>query len=455
MGNTFFLCFLASLLRRSALRAVERSGECDSTHRGAEPPAGRRATSAPPTISSAGSALCALALRASSSSSATSVLGWAHSARIAFPQLANQDAAEIDRPFLPAWFESHWISDKGFPHGALASLPLDLPIAPDPSHSPSPWIRQACLPAARDLRTVKFCWRLLPQRFVGTNLIVNTDPPIRPALLCPPIARRWPSGFGFHHSMHLLVPSILFGVAWSDEFHANPQGRPPRAQPRKPRRAGRSKRSAVVYPNDPGIAVAPEQAQENSPCRLPPLIRQQSDGQQIATVQVPHRQRFHPLPVSRSKPPFEIYGPYLVAAIRHAQLPQTHPRPAAGTSPGSATQFHLLEPSTNRARRRNELPAVFPDQSSSQLPTAPASMPPPHPANSLQPCRTRSTRRSPRTTGPIQQPLPPFLFEASLPFVAALAADSKYSTQPRHALLGLQGHFYELQSPRHLRKGRP
>src|SRR6058998_749189 len=43
MGNTFFL---PSLLRRSALRAVERSGECDSTHRGAEPPAGRGATSA-------------------------------------------------------------------------------------------------------------------------------------------------------------------------------------------------------------------------------------------------------------------------------------------------------------------------------------------------------------------------------------------------------------------------
>src|SRR5919204_3954803 len=43
MGYTFILL---TLLRRSALRAVERSGECDSTHREAEPPAGRGATSA-------------------------------------------------------------------------------------------------------------------------------------------------------------------------------------------------------------------------------------------------------------------------------------------------------------------------------------------------------------------------------------------------------------------------
>src|SRR5882724_5390721 len=89
MGNTFFL---SSLLRRSALRAVERSGECDSTHRGAEPPAGRGATSALAAVRCvrARYVLYRFATGAWKLSSATSILGRAHSTRIAFPEFSNQ-----------------------------------------------------------------------------------------------------------------------------------------------------------------------------------------------------------------------------------------------------------------------------------------------------------------------------------------------------------------------------
>src|SRR5882672_2410801 len=45
-GRTWVTLCLITLLRWSALRTVERSGECVSTHRGAEPSAGRAATSA-------------------------------------------------------------------------------------------------------------------------------------------------------------------------------------------------------------------------------------------------------------------------------------------------------------------------------------------------------------------------------------------------------------------------
>src|SRR6185369_2303704 len=132
------------------------------------------------------------------------------------------------------------------------------------------------------------------------------------------------------------------------------------------------------------------------------------------------------------------------------QLPKTHLGPTARTSTNAATEFHLFEPSPNRAHRRNVLAFVFPDQSSSQFATAPASMPPTHSPNSLQPFLARSPRRAARTTGPIQQPLPTFLFEALLPFVAKLATDSKRPTQPRQALLGLRGQLHELQPSRHL-----
>ena len=320
---------------------------------------------------------------------------------------------------------------------------------------PAPGIFQDLLPAALGLRTVNFRRSPLPQSFVRANLVVNAYPPIRPALLRAPMARGRLSGLGLHHSMHLLVPTVLFGMAWSDELHGDSQRRPPRAQARKPRRAGRSKRSTVVHPNDPGIAVASEQPQEYSPHWLPPLIGQQSDTQQIAAVQVPHRQWFHPMPVSRSKPPFEIHRPDLVASTRHTQLSKTQLRPAPGTSTNPATEFHLFEPPANRAHRRDALALVFPDQSSSQFATAPASMAPPHPPYSFQPAPARSPRRAARTSGPIQQPRPTCLFEAMLPLVAALAADSKPPTQPRHALLGLQGQFYELQPSRHLSKSLP
>jgi hypothetical protein len=450
MGNTFFL---PSLLRRGALRAVERSGECDSTHRGAEPPAGRAAMSALSGASRTGCFLFPLAL--APFSSATSVLGWTHSSRIVFPEFSNQHAAEKDRRFLPARLESYWVANEGFSYKTFSPLPLDLPIAPDPSHDPSSGIFQDSVPAALGLRTVNFRWSPLPQGLVRANLVVNAYPPIRPALLRAPISRGRPGAFGLHHSMHLLVPSVLFGMTRSNKLNADSQHRPPSAQTRKPRRASRSKRTAVVHADDSGTAIPSKQPQEDSPHRLPPLIGQQSDTQQIATVQVPDRQRFHPMPVLSSEPSFEIHRPYLVASSRHRQLPTAQLGPAARSSTTAPIELHLFEPPSNRAHRRNRLPFVFSDQASSQFPTSPAPMSPPHPPNSLQPFVARSLRRSARTTRLIHQSPSTLLFEASLPFVAALAADSKRPTQSRHALLGLQSQLHELQPSRQLSKGLP
>src|SRR2546426_547999 len=104
MGNTFFL---SSLLRRSALAGVR--------------------------CVRARYVLYRSAIGAWKLSSATSILGRAHSTRIAFPEFSYQHAAEIDPPFLPARLEAHWVSNECFPYEAFSSLPLDLPVAPDPS----------------------------------------------------------------------------------------------------------------------------------------------------------------------------------------------------------------------------------------------------------------------------------------------------------------------------------
>src|SRR6185503_11698331 len=142
-------------------------------------------------------------------SSATSVLGWAHSSLIVFPEFSNQQSAKINLPLLPARLQADWVSDEGFPHEALSSSPLDLPIGSDPAERPRPGILQDFPPAPLCLRTVHRRRGLLLQSFVGANLIVNAHPPIGSPLLRASIARRGSSGFALHHSMHLLVSPVL------------------------------------------------------------------------------------------------------------------------------------------------------------------------------------------------------------------------------------------------------
>jgi hypothetical protein len=93
------------------------------------------------------------------------------------------------------------------------------------------------------------------------------------------------------------------------------------------------------------------------------------------------------------------------------------------------------------------LTRIFFAQSSCKLPAAPTPMPSAQPANPAQPLRRSSPRRTVRTTSPISQPARSLQLESSLPFVAALAAESEQPTQLRHALPGLGGQLCKPQPP--------
>jgi len=383
-------------------------------------------------------------------SPATCIPGRAHATRIGLPQLPYQQTAKIDPAFLPAHgLEAHRISHKRFAHKALSSSPLDLTVAPDPTHCPLPGILQDPTPGSLCPGTIYLRRWPLPQSLVRANVVVTVYPSIRAALLCTPVARARPSCFGLHHSMHLLVPSVLFGMARSDELHANSQRRPPGAQARKPRRTRRSKGTAVVHANDQRIAVLSEQPQKNAPHWLPPLIGQQPDAQQIAAEQIPHRQRLRPTTVLSAKPSFEIHRPYVVASTRQGQGSKAPLRAWTRTPTNPGTEFHCFQPPANRARGRRTLTGVVLDQSNPQFATSPTAMPSPQTPNSGHPWPTGLLRRVMRTTPPIVETALPFLLEALLPFVAALSAEPERPTQPRHALLGLQSQLHELQSSRH------
>jgi hypothetical protein len=388
-------------------------------------------------------------------SSPASIPSRAHATRIAFSQLSNEQTSKVNRPVLCARLEPDRISNECFPDKPLSASPLYLPVAPDPSNHPLLGILDEGRPSLADSRPINLGRWSLPQRFVWANVVVDLHPPIGSALLRPPVARRRPSCFRLHDSMHLFVGPVLFRMAWSDELHRDSHHGPPSAQTRKSRWAGRSKRPPVVHSDDPWIAVASKEPQEDSPHRLPPLIGQQPDAQQIAAVQIPYRQRFHPLAILRPEPAFEVHRPYLVAALGYCQVPTPEVRPTPSTPTNTTTELQLLEPPSNRPGRRNTRPFVLPGQSSPQFATSPAPMSSPQLLKTFQPLRACLPGRAMGTASSIQESPLPVLLEALSPFVATLAADSKRPTQPRHALLGLQSQLHEPHPSRHLSKDIP
>src|SRR5262245_4214019 len=384
---------------------------------------------------------------------APSILGRTHPTGIGLPQLSDQQLAKVDPPFLPTHgFETYRISNEGFAHKALASLPPDLAIAPHPTHGPLSGIAQDRASLRLGMGPIDLCRRPLPQRLVRTNGVVAFYPSIGAPLLCTRVARTGPSDFRRHYSMHLLVPTILFGMAWSDEFHPNSQGDPPGAQARKPRRPAGCKRTAVVGPNDQRVAIFSEQPQKNPPHRFPALIRQQPDGQDIAAQQISHRQRLDPTTILSAKPSFEIHRPDVVASTSLGQGSNTHQRSSASTPTNPATELHSLEPSADGARARTTLIGVVLDQPGLQLATSPTAMASAQTPDASQPLRPRSLRRAVRTARPIVEAPWAFLLEAFLPFVAVLPTQPEQPTQLRHALLALQSQLHKLQpspNPRH------
>ena len=373
-----------------------------------------------------------------------------HPAQIGLPHLSDQDVPQIDQTLAGSgWLESHRIPNERFSDKSLSSLPPDLSIASNAPHLPQTRVPYSGQSPALALAAIDLCGRPLTQRFVRSHLVVSSDPSIRAPLLRSPMNRRKPCRFGLEHPMHLFVSAILFGMSWSDKFHSNRQGCPPRAQTRKARWTGRSKGAAVVHTDDFRVAMPAKQSHKFSADRLPTLIFEQPDAQQIPTEQIPHGQRFYPLTILRPKPAFEIDCPHVVASLGHRQA-----RPVQWRSPTRATapppvQPHSLEPIADRSDRRRASRAMLFAQTRCQFPAAPASM---APAQSAYPCQpswgnlARAASRSPRS---IFEPTQSIALESLDPFVANPAAESKFSTKCGDRSLGLGNQLHKLQTPHH------
>src|SRR5436190_2355237 len=384
-------------------------------------------------------------------SKSSRIPGRADSAFVSLPQFPNQQLGKIDRVFaLAQGLESHSIPHEGFPQKSFATSPLYLPIASDPTYHHLPRVIQSYSPLLRQsVGLINFCRQPLPQALVGWNLVVDPYPAQGPALLSPQVPRGWSRRFGFQHPMHLLVCSVLFRMPRRDKFDSNCQSCPPGAQTRKPRWTLRSERSAVVHADNLRVAVLAKQSHKNAACWPPTLVWQQNNTQQKTAEQIPHRQGFHSPSILGPKPPLEIHCPHLVAALGYRQATSTH----IGTTWASARcmpiQFHSPKPLANRARTRSNFLRIQPTQTCCQLPAAPTAVSPPQSSDPAQPFRRSLSRRSMRTANSISQSTQAFLLEALFPFVPALATESEYPTELRHALLGLQSQLHKSHSAHH------
>ena len=400
------------------------------------------------TLSAAGPVVAAYCRQTTGSegSALSSIARRTHSSCVQVPQLSHQELCETYFPMSSALaLEAYAVAYECLPDKSLSPLPLDLSIAPDAPHQPVLGIAQRNDSQWRRFGTVNLCWWSLCQRLVWSHMIVGSGPTACAPLLRTTIRRSRSCCFGLEYPVHLFVCPILFGMPRSNELDANSQSGPPSAQTRKPKRPGRSKGLAVVYSNNLRVAMLPKQPDKNPSYRLPTLVAQQPNSQQVTAEQIPHCQRLDPPAIHSSKPAFEIHRPDVIASGGWCQTiaPQLWTTPR--TSAAGSVELHSLEPVANRARRRRALPPINSTQPSRQFSAPPTSVASPYPANPLHPHRRGLPRRALGARASTSKPATPFALETSRPLIASLATDSEDLTQPRHASLGLQSQLHELQ----------
>src|SRR5580658_2026960 len=237
-----------------------------------------------------------------------------HASHVRFPHFANQQGAKIKGCLIIGRrFHSNPVTDKSFADKSLAPAPSNFAVASDSSLDDTTPVAQAHAPRRLGFGTVNLRWRSLLQSFVRTLVVVLSNPAIGPLLLRLQMPRSGAGDFRFKNPMHLFVRPVLFRMSGGDELHSNPQCCPPSTQARQARCSGGAERAAVIHSNDRWISITPKQLQKDTARRFPLLLSQQTDDQQMPAEQISHCQWVHSLAVSRSKPSFEIYRPYVVA----------------------------------------------------------------------------------------------------------------------------------------------
>ena len=158
--------------------------------------------------------------------------------------------------------------------------------------------RQDPGPGARG-RRVEAAGRLLPERFVGPDVVLPMAKRVKPSLLARQVARGGPRRFGFERSMHTLVRAVLIGRGRGDEHGGDPQPNPPDREARQPSERGRGERLTVVRADRLRQPVPPEQLAKSAGGAAGRRGTQALTTQHEATEGIADRQRIAQAPIPR------------------------------------------------------------------------------------------------------------------------------------------------------------
>src|SRR5271155_4962564 len=274
------------------------------------------------------------------------------------------------------------------------------------------------------------CRRPLLQRLVRTLLVEVLAKHIEALLLFARAERRWLRRLLRQRAVHPLVSTIVLRRSRTAEMRLDAQLQQPYRQSRKPTRARRSERRAVVGADRLGKPEVPEKPLENRSDRF--MVRPENPYlQQIAARVVRHRQRIDAPPVARAEPTFEIHAPLAVHRKNRRRRRALNDR--------SALPPNLLDqPSArqNIADRRKRRPVQFRRvqlQAKSKLLRTKMRKPMPH---GHDPLYHRGFRPARNVLGRMTAILKPHRIAAqpSLPpQIKCLATDAVAFTQLRHA----------------------
>ena len=276
------------------------------------------------------------------------------------------------------------------------------------------------------------------RRFVWPFKIVFPTPLLGASLRAAQGAGRRIQGLGFTDAVHLFVRPILFGLSRLDEFHADAQPCPPRAQPRQPQGPGRTEGRPIIGPDYLRQAISLEKPLQYQARARHVLPRQPVNSRNVAAAQIPDRQRFQFRAVTGAKPTLETEGPNLVGPPRAGQGRPAGRRSFAGTPPPFSGESPPLEPAADRRRGEQSPPAKTLRERPMYFRCAPTGMLPLAPPQAGQPFWLRTIMQRVRRVRLLPPPAPSAFLKMAEPFTRCFPTDSGASAMLGHTPWGAQ-----------------
>ena len=237
---------------------------------------------------------------------------------------------------------------------------------------------------------------------------------------------------GLHGLVHPLVLAILLWTCGQDALVLDAQADPPDVELREPVDACRGERDTVVGADRAGQAIFAEGAVEDRK-DVHDLRREQPvTRQQVAGVQVGHRQRVAVDAISGLEVPLEVGTPDVVGCRGHGRH---HTRMQVGAPSTAfldeATPCQQVARRAHRGQDHGWEARLHPLQ---DLPWSPGRVTTASVADGVGHHRLDTMRTRLRCPTAIVEPVPPFLLEALDPLVARLPANSVAVAELSHAI---------------------